>query len=55
VKIYYIVPMGIVPLGFNPVNRTPSKGKILEVVNPIKLLRRSCESKEALERSRLVL
>jgi hypothetical protein len=30
--------MGIIPIGYNPVNQTPFKGKIPQELNPTKFL-----------------
>jgi hypothetical protein len=40
-------PMGIIPLGFNPMNQTSSKEKKSIGSKSYKFLRRSYESKEA--------
>jgi hypothetical protein len=49
IKIHYAVPTGIIPIGYNPMNQTPFKGKIPHTLNPIKFPRRSYKSKEALQ------
>jgi hypothetical protein len=37
-KIYYAIPIGIIPIRYNPVNKTPLKGKIPQELNPTKFL-----------------
>jgi hypothetical protein len=37
-KIHYANPIGIISIGYNPVNQTPLKGKIPHELNPTKFL-----------------
>jgi hypothetical protein len=37
-KIHYAIPIGIISIGYNPVNQTPFKGKISQKLNPTKFL-----------------
>jgi hypothetical protein len=53
--MYYKVHTGIIPTGYNPLNQTPSEGKIPKGLNPTKFLRQSFESKKALTGSVQVL
>jgi hypothetical protein len=46
-KTHCQVPIGFVPMGFNPMNQTCSVGKNPQGVNPTEILRKSFESKEA--------
>ena len=48
VKINYGIPTGFNPTSYDPSNQTRMKGKNLEKPNPIRILRSSFESKEAL-------
>jgi hypothetical protein len=39
IKIYYAIFMGIILIGYNPVNQTPFKKKIPQKLNPTKFLK----------------
>jgi hypothetical protein len=46
--MHYKVPTGLIPIGFVPMNQTAPKGKNPQDFNPIEILSKSFESKEAL-------